>query len=164
MLKSVVFDRFIWSKFSPESTQTILSELRGVEVLEMRGVYIRGVEHVMDIVYTFPSLKTLSLIGLVLVPKPLQPSFPLSAVTLGQGPLFQLDTLDLSNQANEFIIWLLARDPTPTIRILRYFPQSSHPSHFRLNQLLSVVGNSIQSMELTQKVFPNTERMYRLHL
>jgi hypothetical protein len=96
----------------------MVANLGGVEKLELRYAMVHGLDQTMDIVYAFPSLRTLTLIPHFMGAHgrlKLQPT----VTRFAQGPQFQLDILELSHDADDYIRWILARDPIPPIRDLR---------------------------------------------
>lgn len=135
------------SDFSTEDINQIFSSFRNVEKFILDRVLLRNLDHTLDIIYAFPSLRQIS-IYLVNWLSPILNQLPLKR--LQHGPQFVMDEVFLGLWNLKHVAeWLLVREPVPTIHTLHVGLLEATPEGYTaLHSLLRVVGYSIQVLKL----------------
>lgn len=152
-VKSLALHDLDWNSCSTETSQHILSNLGGVEVLELSSFGVRGMHEVADIICAFPLLTTLSLKVVRTNEAEDQllhlPNSSASTTRYRRSPLFNIDTIDLhSPLPSAFRNWLLS--PVPNIHTVWCGPYN--PSVF-----LARAGASIQEIEISCRLTSFTQ-------
>lgn len=134
----------------PEILQFILSNLSGVEELELSSLKVCGLQDAIDIICAFPLLRSLSLdaFGWDTRDQLLHLSNPSYSSTsrYQQRPPFTVNSIDLASAPpREFIDWLL--NPVPSIRTVRCIPCAYREVEYP-SLILSRAGASVQEIEV----------------
>jgi len=147
MIKSLSLARIDWSQCSPEILQNTLSNLGGVETLELNRVTVRGPEGAVDLLCAFPLLKGISInslnysVGynrsLTLTRHRRRPSFVINSINLYMPPPIAL------------MVWLLK--PIPIIHAIRCMSLVMDYDT-ALAKILASAGATIRQIEIDLNV------------
>jgi hypothetical protein len=123
----------------------MFSVLTNVRELVMEDIRLTSLQHTLSIVYTFPKLETLSIIGRSTWG---DRSLPLSKYKTRPGqPSFSLRKLDLNDFCLSSISqWLLGLVPVPPISSLSLYVEVDAPQSSIA--LLRSIGHSVLTLEL----------------
>ena len=144
MVKFLALFRINLTLCSPEILQSTLSNLSGIEALELELVEVRGLDEAVELLCAFPLLKTLSLESFYWTNDTFDPQR--SIARLRQRPPFVVHFIDLRHPPPTSLTdWLL--NPTQTIQTIRCHSFITETT-LCLQQALASAGPSIREIEV----------------
>lgn len=151
-VKSLSLSRMDWTWCSVEILRDTLSNLGGVDALELDTVIVRGLAEAVEILCAFPLLKSISLDSLIWDRHDSDHSPAIARHQ--QRPTFFINFIDLtSGLDNGLMEWLF--NPTPTIHTIRC---RSRAENWTCRTLASA-GASLRMMEINLDVSFNATHL-----